>query len=310
MDVRDRPRLVCCGNLTIDDIVQPDGTARPGCIGGDALYGVLGARLFEPTAQMVAPMGDDFPDGIAASITSAGLSHAGVPRRACATMHTRFDYRTHDTRSVTLLSDPADFETLSPCPADVPEPYWDAEGCMILAMTLAAQAELATAWRARSRALVALDPQEEYIAGNEAAIMSLVARVDIFMPSLDEVRHLLGHADPAEAAHRFAALGPRIVVIKLGAEGCLVLDASSGRIVRMPAFVQAPVDTTGAGDAFCCAFLASLLSAPTDLHLACSRAAVAASFAISTFGADGLFSATPERAQARLLDYTGRTVLV
>lgn len=39
------PRLVCFGNFTLDDIVLPGGRERPGCIGGDALYAALGARL-------------------------------------------------------------------------------------------------------------------------------------------------------------------------------------------------------------------------------------------------------------------------
>jgi ribokinase len=38
------PSLVCFGNLTLDDIVQPDGAEYARCIGGDALYGVLAGR--------------------------------------------------------------------------------------------------------------------------------------------------------------------------------------------------------------------------------------------------------------------------
>jgi hypothetical protein len=57
----DPPPLICCGNLTLDDVVLPDGTEQPCSVGGDALYGVLAARLFLPEAQMLAPVGHDLP---------------------------------------------------------------------------------------------------------------------------------------------------------------------------------------------------------------------------------------------------------
>ncbi len=294
------PSLVCFGNLTLDDIVQPDGTVREWCIGGDALYGVLGARLFDSRAEMVAPVGRDFPQDISARIRRAGLSGAGLPERSCPTLHTRFVYQTPDHRTVTLVSDAGDFEILSPKASDVPEPYWQADAFMILAMTLQAQQALIPACRARSAAPIALDPQEEYIVGNEAAVLDLVAQTDIFLPSLAEVRLLLGHEDAPRAARQFAQLGPRIVVIKMGARGCLVYHAEDNSIFVQPAFPSAPVDTTGSGDAFCCAFLASLAAAPALLHQAAAAGTVAASFALAGYGAEALFEATPAQAFARL----------
>ena len=292
------PRLVCFGNLTLDDIVQPDGTERPSCIGGDALYGVLGARLFEPSAEMVAPVGCDFPPDVRAQIAAAGLSGEGLPVRSCPTMRTRFEYATHDRRTVRILSDEGDFDELSPRPADVPAHYWGAPCFMVLAMTLRAQADIVAACRAAGQGLVALDPQEEYIAGHEAEVLALVARVDVFMPSLDEVRQLLGHENAERAARTFASLGPRIVVIKLGSEGCLVHDAARGHSFRLPAYPVSPIDTTGAGDAYCCAFMASLAQAPGALDRAAAQGAIAASVAVSTYGANGLFSEIPASGRA------------
>ena len=292
--------MVCFGNLTLDDIVRPDGSERPGCIGGDALYGVLAARLFEPSAEMVAPMGSDCPPDVRARIIATGLSADGLPIRSCPTMRTRFQYATDDRRVVRILSDERDFHELSPRAADVPAHYWQARCFMILAMTLQAQGEIVASCRSAGSGMVALDPQEEYIAGQESALLSLIGRVDLFMPSLDEVRRLLGHEDPETAARYFAALGPRIVVIKLGALGCLVHDAANALMFRLPAYPGAPVDTTGAGDAFCCAFAASLARAPGALGRAAAQGAVAASFAVSTYGADGLFAATPLQARSML----------
>jgi len=291
--------LICLGNLTLDDIVHPDGCVHERCIGGDALYGVLAARLFESASEMVAPIGRDFPGDIRARIDAEGLSPDGLPARDCPTLHTRIVYQSADHREVTLLSDEADFEILSPDQADVPARYWDARAFMILAMTLNAQRALIAACRARGSGLIALDPQEEYIEGNEAAVLDLVTRVDVFMPSLAEVKRLLGHEDGPRAARDFARLGPKIVVIKMGARGALVYDAQEDFSFLQPAYAAAAVDTTGSGDAFCSAFMASLMEPGHCLRQAAAAGAAAASFALSAYGAEGLFAATPDEAALR-----------
>ncbi len=294
------PHLVVFGNLTLDDIVQPNGPVHARCIGGDALYGVLAARLFDNATEMVAPVGDDFPAPIRARMAAAGLSAEGLPERACPTLHTRFVYHSADRREETLLSDAANFDILSPQAGDVPARYFGAQGFMILAMTLAAQRALVAACRARGRGLIALDPQQAYIAGNEAALLDLVARVDVFMPSLAEVKLLLGHEDELVAARHLAGLGPRIVVIKMGARGSLVYDSAGEDWFVQPACSMEVVDTTGCGDAFCSAFMACLIRGPSSLRVAAAAGAAAASFALSAYGAEGLFSAARVEAQRRL----------
>lgn len=300
--------LLCLGNLSVDDVVQPDGLDQPGALGGDALYGVLAARLFQPRAEMVAPIGHDLPDAVRNAIGKAGLSVLGLVPRPVPSLRNRIRYLTHDERVITLLSSERDFDTLSPRGVDIPQPFWQAAGFMILAMTLPAQQELIAAIRARrgSAVVLALDPQEEYIAGNKAEILAMLHDVDLFMPSLGEVRALLGHADPARAAQEFARHGPRLVVVKLGAEGCLVHDAAAGRDIRLPAHPARVLDTTGAGDAFCAAFLAAYLGDPDDLMRAAAAGSVAAAIAVSGLGPAELFAATPQDAQAMLQARLGR----
>ncbi len=300
------PRLVCLGNLSLDDIVQPDGTKQPGRAGGDALYGVLAARLVLPQTAMLAPVGRDLPAEMEALLASYGLSSEAMPRRDRPGLRNRIVYQSHDSRVVTLLSQAADFEVLSPHADDMPARYWAAEAFMILAMTLDAQRDLVEGCRTHTRALVALDPQEEYVDGNVAAILDLVARVDVFMPSLDEVRRLLGHAEAARAARQLAARGPGIVVIKMGAEGSLIHQAATGRDIVMPAYPVRPLDTTGAGDAYCSAFMAALVTTPGDLAGAAEAAAVAASYAVGGHGIDGLVSANTGDFTARLDHWSRR----
>jgi 2-dehydro-3-deoxygluconokinase len=90
-----------------------------------------------------------------------------------------------------------------------------------------------------------------------AVILSTCELADVVFPSLEDVRSLLGPVSPEAAARRLLKRGPHIVVIKLGAGGCLV--ATEDRVIRSPGFPVTPVDTTGAGDAFDGAFAVGLL---------------------------------------------------
>ncbi|WP_019060472.1 carbohydrate kinase family protein [Streptomyces prunicolor] len=88
--------------------------------------------------------------------------------------------------------------------------------------------------------------------------LALVEGVDVLLPSRDEACLLTGLPDPADAAAKLSRHVP-LVITKQGAEGALV--AHSGTIhARVPAKSAVPLDTTGAGDAFTGAFLASLLA--------------------------------------------------
>ena len=297
------PGLVCLGNLSLDDIVRPDGSRHPAQPGGDALYGCLAARLFDPGAEFVAPIGADEPPALRAIIAASGLSTEGMPRRPAPTLRNSFVYGSDDTRDAALMSTAVDFELLSPRLADVPVRYRRARAFMILAMTLNAQAELASALRAEHPGtMIALDPQDEYIAGHVDEILALVAKVDVFLPSLDEVRELLGHEDPLRAARFFADLGPGIVVIKMGGRGSLSYHARTGQTLWLPACPTRVLDTTGAGDAFCAGFLAAFLH-EGKLETAARAGAVAASFAIESFGLSALAAATPSSARKRAQEW-------
>ncbi|KKC32813.1 carbohydrate kinase family protein [Devosia psychrophila] len=295
------PELVCLGNFTIDDVVLPNGTERPGCTGGDALYATLAARSWLPATELVAPIGNDLPAHVIERIGACGLSVAGMARRDLPTLHNRVAYEANGDRTWTLYASEEAFDVLSPLPADIPVAFGNARAFLILAMTLPAQRRLVTTLKASRSAIVALDPQEDYIFGNEADLRAMIGQVDIFLPSAEEVRRLLATEDWSAAARSFAALGPRLIVIKLGTDGCLVYDAVNDVEFTVPAYPGAQVvDTTGAGDSFCGAFMAAYLQDPADLRGAARAGAVAASFTVGGYGVDPLFETTSLQMRERL----------
>ncbi|MFC3576222.1 sugar kinase [Streptomyces yaanensis] len=114
---------------------------------------------------------------------------------------------------------------------------------------------------ARARGVpVSLDPASAgFLSGlGVDRFLALAAGVDVLLPSRDEACLLTGLPDPADAAAKLSRLVP-LVVAKQGAEGALVAVSGAVR-ARIPAAPATPRDTTGAGDAFTGAFLATLLA--------------------------------------------------
>ena len=103
----------------------------------------------------------------------------------------------------------------------------------------------------------------------------VLPHVDIFMPNDGEALAASGEPDPASAARRFRDLGARRVIVKCGADGCLICDDDGER--ALPAHDIAVVDTTGCGDAFCAAVIAATCAGwPIDdaARLGCAAGAL------------------------------------
>ena len=139
---------------------------------------------------------------------------------------------------------------------------------------------------AAAGALVTYDPNLRLklwpLARARATILATVGRCNWCVPSLDDARVLFGGGDAAgavAACHRAGAPG---VVLKLGAEGCIVSDGA--RQQHIPAHRVTPVDATGAGDCFDGAFAVRLL-AGDDPFTAAAYANVAAALATTGYGA-------------------------
>src|SRR5690606_19344140 len=89
-------------------------------------------------------------------------------------------------------------------------------------------------------------------------LLDFARQADLLFPGAEEAEFLTGISDPALAGRRLLELGPRLVVVKLGKEGALVVTADGD--LHVPGFpIERVVDPVGAGDAFLAGFLAGYL---------------------------------------------------
>lgn len=123
---------------------------------------------------------------------------------------------------------------------------------------------------------------------------SVLRSVDVLTPNESEAKVLAGYApdagvEPQVVAQEFIRSGVKHVVITLGEQGALLVNADSQ--THFPAIVVRPVDTTGAGDAFN-AGLAVALAHGSSLERAAQFATVTGALAVTK---EGVIPSLPRR---------------
>jgi ribokinase len=123
------------------------------------------------------------------------------------------------------------------------------------------------------------------------------------MPSDQEVENLFpgDTMQMEDCARWFAERGPRLVLIKLGSDGCYLYERGAkghAKQWHVPALPVNAMDVTGAGDTFCGGFMADFVR-HADPTRAAVTGTVAASFCIEDYGALHVLEAKPHEADHR-----------
>ncbi len=300
--------ITIVGTIGIDTIQTPFGTAE-NVLGGSAVYCALAAAFYQPVS-MVAVKGADLPDSALASLVRRGVNLDGVTTGDGPTFRWggryHLDLNARDTL-YTELGVLAGFEPRVPDHARAPALVFLAN------LTPAVQAEVIR--QMPGARLRALDTMNYWIANNRDELTGVLERVDIVIMSEEEVRQYAGVASLRQGARSILALGPRVIVIKQGSYGAVLLDRS-GLYFASPAFPLDEVrDPTGAGDAFAGGFLGSLAAAldggrqpaPADWKRALLHGNLMGAFACEDFGVSRLERLTSEEIAARYQEIVSYT---
>ena len=261
-------RLVSVGNIVVDllatvpvlperggDVLATDSSIAPG-----GTFNVLlsAVRQGLPAAYAGGHGTGFFGDLVRAALGSAGIE-ALLP--AAAGADTGYDVALIDAEGertfVTVFGAEAELtaellDTLAMRPDDLVH----VSGYGLLPTTNAAAL---TPWLEALAVgnTVLLDPGP-LVADIQPGVWAVARdRADWLSCNEREAAILTGRTDPRAAIDILASTS-RGVLIRLGADGCLM--ALGGRIEHIPGYAVVSVDTNGAGDAHCGAFLAGLAS--------------------------------------------------
>jgi sugar/nucleoside kinase (ribokinase family) len=317
--------ILVLGQITIDDVVPPEPALWQRRLGGNALYAAAGARLWCDPGRIgvVARVGSGINMDVASLLRDAGLTADGLSYVSDEPLTEWILYEADGQRQSVPrnahLRDPgaeapellarylAHHERVSASADDIPPGWLPASAIHLGPQQRARHGYSCEALSGRTKFL-SVDPSPHYSrALDEVGLGVLLRGATAFIPSQAEVKHLSSGTDWAAVASCLGHAGLPEVVIKLGAGGALLHDSESGLSAVLPADVSAPLDLTGAGDAFCGAYAACRGSglAPRDSVM---RANVAAAMVIECVGAEEALRLSPAQAQSRFSAYAATTV--
>lgn len=107
--------------------------------------------------------------------------------------------------------------------------------------------------------------------------------VDILLPNKEGAKTLTGKDNIEEAAKKFLEWGPKIVIITLGGERCLVTTEAIQK--HISAYQVDVTDTTGAEDTFCASFIVAHVIKGMDVMDAALFANTVAAIKVQHLGA-------------------------
>jgi len=301
------PSIVVLGSLNMDFVVSVkqlpapgetvlgrDFTMIPGGKGANQACAAGKLAANGVAVRMIGRVGKDlFADHLKASLAAAGVDVSGVHAAKSQPTGCALISVDESGQNSIVVASGANFEI---APADVEAMRRALHKAAVALFQLETPLPVITAALRLAReegVTTILDPAPAQLLSRD-----LLEHVDILTPNENEALKLLGRpgaevalADAPALAAALLELGPRTVVIKLGAQGCFLKQGSWEEYVA--GFPVAAVDTTAAGDTFN-AGLAIALAQGQPLSAAAVFANAAAAISVTRPGAQ---PSAPTRAE-------------
>jgi sugar/nucleoside kinase (ribokinase family) len=292
--------LLVVGSVALDSVETPFGRVEQ-ALGGSATYFSYAASFFTQV-RLVAVVGEDFPEGHVQLLRDKGVDVAGLQVAPGQTFRWQGQYgfdlneaRTLDTRlNVFAEFHPRLDDRLRQCPF-----------LFLANIDPELQLDVLRQMAGRPR-LVALDTMNFWIDGKREGLLRILKDVDVVTINDREARQLAGEPNLVRAARAIAAMGPRVVVVKRGEYGALML--SEGGFFFVPAYpLESVFDPTGAGDTFAGGFMGYLAAQDridgSTMRRAVVYGSVMASFTVEDFSLTRLTRLRPAELAERFASF-------
>ncbi len=299
--------ILTVGTVAFDSI-ETDAGSVDSVLGGSATYITLAARFFCEDVRLVAVVGSDFPERFVDILRDRQVDLDGLqvdPDGKTFAWSGRYhpDMIDRDTLYTHLNV----LETFQP---EIPEAYRDSRLVCLGNLDPTIQREVLE--QVDDPELIVCDTMNFWIEHTLDSLKTTLGRVHCLLVNDEEARQLSGESNLLKAAQVILDQGPRILIIKKGEHGAMVLSRDS--IFVVPAFpIEHIQDPTGAGDTFMGGFIGYLSRYETFSEDALRRAVVygstLASFCVERFGTDRLLTLSHEDIEKRVDSFRRITLI-
>jgi len=295
--------ILVVGSVAFDSVETPFGKGDD-VLGGSATYFSTSASFFTGV-QLVAVVGEDFPQEPKDFLKSRGVDLAGLQTRPGETFRWKGKYGYDLNEAHTLETHLNVFETFHP---ELPESYRDAD--YVFLANIDPELQLEVLKQVERPKLIACDTMNFWIEGKRDALIRTLGHVDILVINEAEVRQLANEANLVKASRAVLKMGPKTLVVKRGEYGVLVFNEHS--VFSAPAYpLEEVFDPTGAGDTFAGGFMGYLASTNnvTDetIRKATVFGSVMASFTVEDFSLNRLRKLTWQEVEDRFRHFQALT---
>lgn len=288
--------IVVVGSVALDTIKTPFGRIKD-ALGGSAVYFSTSAINFAPV-NLVAVVGRDFPKKHIQSLKARGIDLRGLTIAPGDTFRWEGEYDWDFSNPKTIATHLNVFASFDP---KVPDAYKNTKHLFLANIDPVIQAKVLA--QVKRPKLVACDTMNFWIQSKPEALLKVLKSVDVFLLNEPESRQLTGAANILKAAKKILKFGPKIVIIKKGEHGVLLV--SRDNIFATPAFLLESIyDPTGAGDTFAGGFMGYLAKhkkyTKAVLRKAIVYGSIMATFAVEAFSLRRLGKVTKKDIDKRL----------
>lgn len=309
--------ILVVGSIALDSVQTPWG-GMDDALGGAASFFTISAALYD-RVNLVAVVGEDFPQPYMEYLRARNVDLRGMQVVPGQTFRWGARYALDMNSRETLYTKLGVFADFHPT---VPSEFHRSEVVFlaniqpalqldVLQQTEAAASEGAIPAAGRGLRLRALDTMELWIETAREGLTEVIRRVDVVLMAEEEVRQYAGTPSLRAGARQILGLGPKLLVVKQGSYGSLLLGAD-GSYFAAPSYPLEEVrDPTGAGDAFAGGFLGHLANrlktgwalTPADYRRALVHGNILGSFACEDFSVNRLRALTPADIAARYQEF-------
>jgi sugar/nucleoside kinase (ribokinase family) len=296
--------LLVVGSVAFDGIETPHGK-HDRLLGGAASYFALSACHFAPV-RLVGIVGDDFTAQDVAVFKHQHIDLQGLERATGKTFYWAGRYNQNMNERTTLITDLNVFANFQPT---LPKSYTDSSFIFLGNIDPSLQRSVLKQVTRKPK-VVGLDTMNYWIERTPAELKETLKHIQVLVINDDETRQLTGEHNLTRAAKDIFKMGPKILVIKRGEHGALLVHRDF--LFAVPAFPLEEVhDPTGAGDSFAGGFMGSLARDgrvnEKSLRRAMVYGSVMGSFACERFGVERLTTLKLSEIKARARHFSNLT---